>query len=201
VRLENPRSSHYQPRNTDNPWSRLEGIAEGLIKLSIVGIDSPARGDLIMQFMNALKIGAVAKATGLSVKAIRFYENLGLMPASARSPSSDYRLYTQGDVRRLRLVQRAKLLGLRLWQIKDIVESLKGQGCDCKRLKPRLQKLVDEQILEIDRKLRGLSLLREELRKIQKGSEKTPLPQGFCICSEIPPRPVRSRPGLNILGQ
>lgn len=154
-----------------------------------------------MQFMNALKIGAVAKATGLSVKAIRFYENIGLMPASARSPSSGYRLYTEGDVRRLRLIQRAKLLGLRLWQIKDIVESLKGQGCDCKRLKPRLQKLVDEQILEIDRKLRELSLLRDELRKIQKGSEKTPLPHGFCICSKIPPRPVRFRPGLNILGQ
>ncbi len=115
-----------------------------------------------MQFMNALKIGAVAKATGLSVKAIRFYENLGLMPASARSPSSGYRLYTQGDVRQLRLVQRAKLLGLRLWQIKGIVESLKGQDGDCKRLRPRIQKLVDEQILEIDRKLRELSLLRED---------------------------------------
>ncbi len=151
--------------------------------------------------MKALRIGKVAQETGLSVKTIRFYENIGLMPASARSPSSGYRLYTEGDLRRLRLIQRAKLLGLRLWQIKDIVESLKGQGCDCKRLKPRLQKLVDEQILEIDRKLRELSLLREELRKIQKGSEKTPLPQGFCICSEIPARPISTRPGLNILGQ
>ncbi len=151
--------------------------------------------------MKALKLGKVAKETGLSVKAIRFYENIGLMPASARSPSSGYRLYTEGDLRRLRLIQRAKLLGLKLSQINEIVESLKGQGCDCRRLKPRLQKLVDEQILEIDRKLRELSLLREELRKIQKGSEKTPLPQGFCICSEIPSRPISTRPGLNILGQ
>ncbi len=154
-----------------------------------------------MKIMKALRIGKVAKETGLSVKAIRFYEKIGLIPAPERTLSSGYRLYTEKDLRRLRLVQRAKLLGLKLWQIKDIVESLRGQGCDCKRLKPRLQKLVDEQIEEIDRKLQELSLLKGELRKIQKGSEKTPLPQGFCICSEIPSRPMPSRPGLNILGQ
>lgn len=138
--------------------------------------------------MKALKIGQVAKETGLSVKAIRFYEKIGLIPAPERTLSSGYRLYTDGDVRRLRLIQRAKLLGLRLGQIKEIVESLKGQGCDCKRVKPRLRKLVDEQIIEIDRKLRELSLLSEELKKIQKGSEKARLPQGFCICCEIPTR-------------
>ena len=151
--------------------------------------------------MKALKIGQVARETGLSVKAIRFYEKIGLIPSPGRTFSSGYRLYTETDLRRLRLVQRTKLLGLKLWQIKEIVESLKGQGCDCQRLKPRLQKLVNNQIEEIDRKLRELSLLREELKKIQKGSRKTPLPQGFCICSEIPPRPMPSRPGLNILGQ
>ncbi len=151
--------------------------------------------------MKSLRIGEVARETGLSVKAIRFYETMGLIPAPERTPSSGYRLYTEGDVRRLRLIQRAKLLGLRLWQVKEIVESLKGQGCDCKRLKPRLQKLVDEQLEELDRKLRELSLLKKELKKIQKGSEKAPLPQGFCICSEISPRPMSSRPGLNILGQ
>ncbi|MCH7914838.1 MAG: MerR family transcriptional regulator [Deltaproteobacteria bacterium] len=151
--------------------------------------------------MKTLRIGKVAKETGLSVKAIRFYEKIGLIPSSARSPSSGYRLYAEEDLRRLRLIQRAKLLGLKLSQINEIVESLKGQGCDCRRLKPRLQKLVDEQILEIDRKLWELSLLKQELRKIQNRSEKTPLPQGFCICSEIPSRPISTRSGLNILGQ
>ncbi len=154
-----------------------------------------------MKIMKRLRIGKVARETGLSVKAIRFYEKIGLIPSPGRTFSSGYRLYTETDLRRLRLIQRAKLLGLRLWQIKEIAESLKGQGCDCKRVKPRLKKLVDEQLQEIDRKLRELSLLKEELQKIQKGSEKAPLPQGFCICSEIPPRQMPSRPGLNILDQ
>ena len=48
-------SSPYQARDTDNPWSRLEGIAEGLIKSFIGGIDSPVRGDFIMKVMKALR--------------------------------------------------------------------------------------------------------------------------------------------------
>lgn len=154
-----------------------------------------------MGIMKALRIGEVAKETGLSVKAIRFYEKIGLIPRAERTISSSYRLYTGADVRRLRLIQRFKLLGLTLSQIKEAVESLKAEGCDCKRLKPRLQKLVDDQLQEINRKLRELSMLREELKKLKKGTDKVPLPQGFCLCSEIPSRPMRSRPGLEILGQ
>jgi hypothetical protein len=69
---------------------------------------------------------------------------------------------------------------------------LKGEGCDCNRLRPRLQKLVDQQLEEIDQKLRELSLLRTELKKIKKGAERIPLPEGFCICSEIPVQLTRS---------
>jgi DNA-binding transcriptional MerR regulator len=54
--------------------------------------------------MKPLKIGEVAKETGVSVKAIRFYEKIGLIPAPDRLFSSGYRLYTDRDVRRLRLI-------------------------------------------------------------------------------------------------
>ncbi len=63
--------------------------------------------------MKTYKIGTVAKEIGLSVKAIRFYEKIGLIPPPERTLSSGYRLYTEGDIRRLRLIQRAKLLGKR----------------------------------------------------------------------------------------
>ncbi len=142
--------------------------------------------------MKPLKIGEVAKEIGVSVKAIRFYEKIGLIPAPDRLFSSGYRLYTERDVRRLRLIKRVKLLGLRLSQIQEIVKSLKGEGCDCNRIQPRLQKLVDEQLEEIDRKLRELILLRTELKKIKKGTKRVPLPEGFCICSEIPVQLTRS---------
>jgi len=142
--------------------------------------------------MKPLTIGEVARETGLSVKTIRFYEKIKLIPPAERIFSSGYRLYTDRDVRRLRLIKRVKLLGLRLSQIEEIVKSLKGEGCDCNSIQPALQKLVDQQLEEIDRKLRELSLLRTELKKIKKGSKTVPLPEGFCICSEIPVQLTRS---------
>lgn len=148
--------------------------------------------------MKPLKIGEVGKETGVSVKAIRFYEKIGLIPDPDRLFSSGYRLYTDRDIRRLRLIKRSKLLGLTLSQIKEIVDSLKGEGCDCNRLRPRLQKLVDQQLDDIDQQLRELTLLRTELKKIKKGTNKVPLPEGFCICSEIPVQLTRSGRAITI---
>ena len=155
------------------------------------------RGEFIIRIMKTLRIGEVAKETGLSVKAIRFYEKIGLIPAPERTLSSGYRLYTETEIRRLRLIQRFKLLGLRLSQIKEIVASLKGQGCDCNRVKPHLQRLVSQQLEEIERKINELTHLRQELKKIQKKSDKGPLPQEFCLCSETPFEPIQ----LGIPGQ
>ena len=159
------------------------------------------RGESIFHLMQALKIGEVSKETGLSVKAIRFYERIGLIPASQRSFGSGYRLYTEADIRRLRLLQRFKLLGLKLSEIKEIVASLKlkGRGCDCSRIRPHLRRSVDQQLQEIERKISELTHLRQELKKIQKNSDRVPLPQGFCLCSEAPLIPLRSKSGREIL--
>ncbi len=148
--------------------------------------------------MKSLKIGEVANETGVSVKAIRFYEKIGLIPAPDRLFSSGYRLYTDRDVKRLRLIKRSKLLGLKLSQIKEIVASFKGEGCNCSRLRPRLQKLVDKQLDEIDRQLRELTLLKTELVKIKKGTKRLRLPEGFCICSERPVQMTRSGQAIEV---
>jgi DNA-binding transcriptional MerR regulator len=141
--------------------------------------------------MRPLKIGEAAKETGLSVKAIRFYEKIGLIPKPERTFGSRYRLYAATDIRRLRLIQRFKLLGLRLPQIKEIVASLKGEGCDCGRIRPHLRRSVDQQLQEIEKTIHELTHLKGELRKIQKGSNQVPLPHGFCLCSEIPFQPIQ----------
>lgn len=161
-------------------------------------LDSPVKGRV---YDTDMKIGEVAKETGLSVKAIRFYEKIGLIPASERSFGSGYRLYTEQDARRLRLIQRFKLLGLKLSEIKEIVASLKlkGEGCDCDGIKPHLRRTVDQQLEEIGRKINELSHLRLELKKIQERSDKVPLPQGFCLCSETELVPLRSKAGREIL--
>jgi DNA-binding transcriptional MerR regulator len=175
---------------------------DAIVWLIFEQVDSPAKGRVYIRLMpQALKIGEVSKETGLSVKAIRFYEKIGLMPRPERSFGSGYRLYTEADVRRLRLLQRFKLLGLKLSEIKEIVAALKlkGKGCECSTIKPHLRRSVDQQLQEVERKIDELMHLRQELKKIQNNSDRVPLPQGFCLCSEPPLIPLRSKSGHEIL--
>jgi DNA-binding transcriptional MerR regulator len=69
-------------------------------------------------------IGAAARRTGLSVKAIRFYEAVGLIPAPARA--GRYRRYDEAAIERLLLVRDAKALGLSIAQIKRLLAQSGG---------------------------------------------------------------------------
>jgi len=60
-----------------------------------------------------LTIGELAGELQLNPKTIRYYEEVGLLPKPRRSESG-YRLYSRYEIERLRLVKRAKLLGLSL---------------------------------------------------------------------------------------
>jgi DNA-binding transcriptional MerR regulator len=66
-----------------------------------------------------LHIGDVSRESGVSVKTIRYYETLGLLSPSGRSPAG-YRLYGQDVLDRLGFVRQAKALGLGLRDISGI---------------------------------------------------------------------------------
>lgn len=68
-----------------------------------------------------MQIGEVAARTGLSLRTIRHYEEVGLVLPSARS-AGGFRLYTEGDVARLDLVMRMKPLDLTLEEVRDALE-------------------------------------------------------------------------------
>lgn len=66
------------------------------------------------------QIGEVAEAVGLSLRTIRYYEETGLVPPSGRS-TGGFRLYTDADIERLRLVKRMKPLDLTLDEMRDLL--------------------------------------------------------------------------------
>ncbi len=70
------------------------------------------------------KIGQVAKAAGIGIDAIRFYEREGLIEKPPRR-SSGYRAYSPDVVQRLRFIKRAKELGFSLSEISELL-SLEG---------------------------------------------------------------------------
>lgn len=70
-----------------------------------------------------MQIGEVAERTGLSLRTIRYYEEVGLVRPSARTKGG-FRLYTEPDVARLNLVKRMKPLGFSLDETRDLLAAL-----------------------------------------------------------------------------
>ena len=69
--------------------------------------------------VEALSIGELARAAGVNVETVRYYERRGLIEEPPRSPSG-YRQYSSEDVWRLQFIARAKQLGFTLAEITDI---------------------------------------------------------------------------------
>lgn len=108
-------------------------------------------------------IGEVSKRTGLSVKAIRFYEERGLIAKPKRL--GRYRTYQESDIELLVLIKEAKQLGVTLSQLKDIIV-YKNEKVDWQRVQVflsqvRLQLL--EQITEIKRKIKKIDECCEQI--------------------------------------
>jgi DNA-binding transcriptional MerR regulator len=69
-----------------------------------------------------MRIGEVADRTGLSLRTIRYYEEVGLVRPSRTQ--GGFRLYTEPDVARLNLVKRMKPLGFTLEEMRDLLSAL-----------------------------------------------------------------------------
>ncbi|MFC7343946.1 MerR family transcriptional regulator [Saccharopolyspora griseoalba] len=70
-----------------------------------------------------MQIGEVAERTGLSLRTIRYYEEVDLVVPSARSQGG-FRLYTEPDVDRLQLIKRMKPLGFQLDEMRELLAIL-----------------------------------------------------------------------------
>lgn len=110
--------------------------------------------------IQALTIGEVSGRTGLPVKRIHYYERRGLIKPAGRSEAG-YRLYTGEEVAKLEFVKRAKLLGLTLEEIAELVGV--AEGCNEGQIFPHIEKVLADKIGEIERKITELSAFREGL--------------------------------------
>ena len=69
----------------------------------------------------AMKIGKLAKQTGLSVRTLHYYDEIGLLSPSRRT-DSEHRLYERQDIVRLQQILSLRQLGLSLKEIRDCLE-------------------------------------------------------------------------------
>lgn len=105
--------------------------------------------------------GDLARKTGATPRAIRFYEQSGLMSPHARDPSGRRR-YTEQDLDRLRLITDLRDLDLSIEDIKQLLMIRDGCG-SAPDLGHRLSAVVAEQLERTQQRLQALRRLREEL--------------------------------------
>ena len=110
----------------------------------------------------AMRISEVADEAGVTTDTVRYYERLGLLPMSERSPSG-YRQFEGDAARRLRFIKGAQSLGLKLAEIKELLEIQDRGACPCGHTKT----LIDRRVEEVDQEIAELEELRRELRRLR----------------------------------
>jgi DNA-binding transcriptional MerR regulator len=107
-------------------------------------------------------IGDLARELDISTRTIRYYEERGLLRPQ-RTTNTQQRLYTPGDRVRLKLLLRARGLGFRLEDIRDLFEIYDATH-DEKLQGKRLRQMLVERLTQIEAQLGDLTDLRDELR-------------------------------------
>ena len=108
--------------------------------------------------VRGLRVAELAEAVGLSRDTIRYYERAGLLPPPARTPAG-YRAYDAGAVDRLRFIQGAQRLGLKLRDIADLLAVRDTGVCPCEPA----EQLLRRRLAELDAEMARLATLRQQM--------------------------------------
>ena len=126
-------------------------------------------------------IGAVAKQAGVPIKTIRYYEDVGLLPKATRT-AAGYRLYSSDTVDRLQFIKKAQNLGLRLADIREILELADRGRCPC----GHVQRLLKARLGELREKMAAMRTLERRLKDATtRGCPPNFRPRGKAVCPTI----------------
>ncbi|MES2425001.1 MAG: MerR family DNA-binding transcriptional regulator [Pseudomonadota bacterium] len=123
-------------------------------------------------------ISELAKEFDLTTRAIRFYEDMGLLQPGREGPAGRNRVYTARDRTRLKLTLRAKRLGLSLTEAKDILDiydSPRDTGTQLKKFLAILaghRKELEEQMADLQANLEEVKTHEKEARGLLAKMEK-----------------------------
>ena len=127
-----------------------------------------------------MNIGDAAKASSVSAKMIRYYEQIGLIPPADRTESG-YRAYSQADIHRLRFIRRARDLGFSVAEITDLL----GLWNDTSRHSADVKRLAEQHILDLQQRIESMRQMVDTLQSLI----------GCCAGDERPECPILQRLG------
>lgn len=110
-------------------------------------------------------IGELSRMVNLSQRTIRYYEEIGLLQ-SIRRIEHGKRVYTDDDVRRLKFINKLKVLGLSLAEMVALEKIYRSQRNN-REIIPKLIAILDERAAQIDDRVNQLNALKNEIRDYQ----------------------------------
>ena len=111
--------------------------------------------------VDLMRIGELARLTGKTVRALRLYEEVGLLTPVERTESG-YRMYDTGHVDRIDYISRLQRIGLSLSEIASLVSDWKAQP-DPRAAMENIAKRYQKRLSEVREKISGLKTLEGEL--------------------------------------
>lgn len=143
-----------------------------------------------------MNIGEASKASGVSTKMIRYYEQIKLISPAHRTESS-YRTYTDNDVHTLQFIRRARDLGFSVEQMKALLALWRDRS----RASADVKAIALEHIAELERKAAAIAAMTKTLKHLAShchGDERPdcPIIEGFAETLEDNGPGVPSKFGL-----
>lgn len=138
-----------------------------------------------------MRIGEAAAEAGMTTKALRFYEEHGLLPAPERS-ANGYRSYGDEVVGRLEFIRRGRAAGLSLVQIRGILDLRDRGDAPCRHV----EDLLARQLEELDARIAELTSLRAVVAGFHdQAAAGTPAEcDPDLVCSYLSPAPPAAGP-------
>ena len=126
-----------------------------------------------------LRIGEVARQSGMGVESLRFYENRGLIQPVARTPAG-YRLYDPSIFERLSFIKKAQAVGFSLDEIGRIIAEARTGKRPC----AEVRRLAAGRLAELEQRIAELRRYRKELRETLEAWEREGEKDGI-VCGLI----------------
>ena len=105
-----------------------------------------------------IQIGELSRRTGCNIETIRYYERIALLPAPARS-AGRYRVYRNGEVRRLTFIRRARELGFALDAVRALLALSDDEGAPC----AEVRQVAANHLAEVRAKISDLQAMERAL--------------------------------------